>query len=89
MKQPMPRSHFAAAMATSRSSLFLAPRSIRIRLQINFRSPKVSDSHQSNRRICPSLAGAGEGGRRPDEELAKIFPADLFQKMRFREPLDF
>jgi hypothetical protein len=48
----MPRSHFAAAMATSRSSLCFAPRNIRIRLQINFRSPKVNDSHQSNRRTA-------------------------------------
>lgn len=49
MKHPMPRSHLAAAMATSCNWLRLAPRNIRIRLQINFRSPGVSTSHHSNR----------------------------------------
>jgi hypothetical protein len=47
MKQPRPRSHFLAATATSRNWLRLAPRNIRIRLQINFRSPDVSASHHS------------------------------------------
>ncbi len=45
MKQPMPRSHLAAATATSRNWLRLAPRSIRIRLHINFRSPDGTVSH--------------------------------------------
>lgn len=47
MKQPMPRSHLAAARATSSHGLRLALRSIRAMAWSNARSPAGTAIHQS------------------------------------------
>jgi hypothetical protein len=47
IKQPIPRSHFTAARATSRISLCFAPRNIFITLQISRRSPFDKLAHHS------------------------------------------